>query len=147
MRTIIIGGPSRGKSTLADEMHRATGVPVYCGDPASTVRYQHPYTHYLPEGLDFHGDASGSPWVALNWFPMPGPWVCEGHVMARSLTRWLKARTLDSPQFPCDRIIVLDRSAHRPETKGQAAMHVGVMTTWRKIAPYFAPITETRRHH
>ena len=111
------------------------------------MRYQHSYTEYLPEGFDFHGDNSGSPWIAKNWFPVPRGVVCEGHVMARALRRWRDARTPSSPAFPCDRIIVLDRSAHRPETKGQAAMHRGVMTTWRSIAPYFMAIAEIRRTH
>lgn len=143
MRTIIIGGPSRGKSTLADEMHRATGVPVYCGDPASKVVHQKPYTHYLPEGLDFAGDGGAAVYVSSNWFTMKDPWVCEGHVMARALRRWGAFRT----DMPCDRIIVLDRAAHRPTSKGQEAMHVGVMKVWREIAHHFAEITETRRTH
>lgn len=150
MRTIIIAGPSRGKSTLADEMHRATGVPVYCGDPASKVVHQKPYTRYLPEGLDFAGDGGGAAWVEKNWFRMPGPWVCEGHVMARALRRWLMGAH-EWPRFgcvpPCDRIIVLDRAAHRPTSKGQESMHQGVMKVWREIAHHFAAITETRRTH
>lgn len=148
MRTIIIAGPSRGKSTLADEMHRATGVPVYCGDPASKVVFQKPYTHYLPEGLDFAGEDGPSPWICKNWFQMPGPWVCEGHCMARALRRWIGTYAHVgeglSLWIPCDRIIVLDRPAHRATSKGQEAMHTGVMRFWRKIAHHFTAITETR---
>jgi hypothetical protein len=146
MRTIIIAGPSRGKSTLADEMHRATGVPVYCGDPASKVLYQKPYTHYLPEGLDFAGDNGPSTFICKNWFQMQGPWVCEGHCMARALRRWLATYAYVGEGLnlwiPCDRIIVLDKPAHRPTSKEQEAMHKGVMKIWREIAHYFTEITE-----
>lgn len=141
-RTIIIAGPSRGKSTLADEMHHATGVPVFCGDPASKVVFRKLYTHYLPEGLDFAGDKGAAAWVVQNWFYMPGPWVCEGHVMARALRRWLQWH--ERPDVPCERIIVLDRPAHRPTSKGQEAMHLGVMKVWREIAHHFESITEVR---
>jgi hypothetical protein len=147
LRVVIVGGPSRGKSTLADEMHRATGVPVYCGDPASKVVFKKPYTHYLPEGLDFAGDNGAAAWVCKNWFTMRGPFVCEGHVMARALRRW-HTHNIDYPtMYPADKIIVLDRPAHRPCSKGQEAMHAGVMKVWREIAAYFAPITEYRRSH
>lgn len=144
MRTVIVGGPSRGKSTLAHELHEFDGVPVYCGDPASTVRFQKPYTHYLPEGLDFSGGSGSAWWVGKNWFEMPGPWVCEGHVMARALRRWMR-NPHQNTERPCDRIIVLDRAAHRPTSPGQEAMHKGVMKVWREIAHHFTEITETRK--
>lgn len=142
MRIVICGGPSRGKSTLAHEFH-LQGYPVYCGDPASTVLYQKPYTHYLPEGLDFRGENGGAVWVAKNWFRMPGPWVCEGHVMARALRRWASYNTFDADP-PCDKIIVFTGPAHRATRSGQDAMHKGVMTVWGKIRHRFADIVEYR---
>jgi hypothetical protein len=146
-RIVIVAGPSRGKSTLADELHREHGWPVYCGDPASKVLYQKSYSHYLPEGLDFAGDMGAAAWVAERWFSMPGPWVCEGHVMARALRRWLNMPEQYGSahdHYPCDRIIVLDREAHRETTRGQEAMHKGCMRVWCGIEDYFAPITEYR---
>lgn len=144
---MIVAGPSRGKSTLAHSLHTEHGLPVYCGDPASKVVYQKPHTHYLPEKLDFAGDGGASAWVCANWFTMPGPWICEGHVMARALRRWLNApeQSGSAPDhFPCERIIVLDKPAHRATNVGQEAMHKGVMKVWREIAHYFDAITEYR---
>lgn len=141
-RIVIVGGPSRGKSTLAHELHEKTGVPVFCGDPASKVEFQKPYTVYLPEGLPFAGDNGPSVWIMENWLPMPGPWILEGHVMARALRRWARSHPNG---FPCDRVIVLAREAHRATTPGQEAMHKGVMKVWSEIALRFAPITEFRR--
>ena len=131
MRVIIVGGPCRGKSTLADRLHDEHGWPVYCGDPASTVRYQYPYVEYLPEGLDMHGDRGCAAWIAKRWIGMPGPWIMEGHAMARALVRYLQT---GNPPPPADRIVVLDCPAHREESPGQARMHKGVMTTWERIA-------------
>lgn len=137
-RIVIVGGPSRGKSTLAHELHERDSMPVFCGDPASKVVYQKPYTTYLPEDLPFAGDGGAADWVAKNWFTMRGPWVCEGHVMARALRRWSEQHP---KTLPCDHIIVLDRPAHRPATAAQDAMHKGVMTVWHGISHRFASIT------
>lgn len=151
-RVVIFGGPSQGKSTLAEE-YKAEGYAVYCGDPRSQVTRQLKGparedftkfgTTYLPEGLDFAGDNGPSPWIIANWFSLRGPWVCEGHCMARALKRW--ADTHEPGDFPCDLVIVLDRAPHRPTTKGQDAMHAGVMTRWRKCENFYRPITEVLR--
>lgn len=143
-RVVIVGGPSRGKSTEAHLWH-LKGYPIHCGDPASTVVYQKPYTNYLPESLPFAGEGGAAHWVARRWFTMAGPWVCEGHVMARALRRWIGERTAFGQPFPCDLIIVLDKPAHRATTPQQEGMHKGVMKVWREIAPYYAPITEHRK--
>lgn len=140
-RIVIIGGPSRGKSTLAHQLHSRHGWPVYCGDPASKVVHQKPYTIYLPEGLDFAGDHGAAAYVSSVWFSMSSPWICEGHVMARALRRWHGEH--QGHPFPCDRIIVLARDAHRDTNRGQEAMHKGVMKVWSEIEHYYAPIAET----
>jgi hypothetical protein len=141
VRTIILGGPSRGKSTLA-ESYKRRGVPVFCGDPASTVLYQKAGTTYLPEGLPFAGDGGGGDWVARNWFLMPGPWVCEGHVMARAIRRWF---TLGVPGFPADQIVVLDCPPHRYTGEGRERMHRSVLKVWREVEHRFPlHMVETR---
>jgi hypothetical protein len=117
---------------------------VYCGDPASKVQYKKPYSIYLPENLSFSGEGGAAEYVARVWFTMPGPWVCEGHVMARALRRWSNAKGISGYGFPCDRIIVLDCPAHRATTPGQEAMHKAVLTVWAQIGHRFATITETR---
>jgi len=164
-RIIIVAGPRRGKSTLAAQLsgdkfepQPRPRVPIFCGDPLSTVKEPLPDVTYLPEGLPFSGDDGAAQWVADNWFSMPGPWICEGHVMARALRRWIgtcpplqtemrKGKTgyevvPTKHQFPADRIIVLDRPGFGMPSKGQDAMHRGVMTVWRDIAHWFEPITE-----
>jgi len=149
VRTVIVGGVSRGKSTLAHELHERHGWPVFCADPASKVVYQKPYTTYLPEGLDFAGDNGGAAWVASHWLAAPGPWIVEGHALARALRRWVTSDLAVSPHWkgmfmPADRIIVLDRPAHRPTTVAQEALSKGVMKVWMSIAHHFTEITEVR---
>jgi hypothetical protein len=149
-RVIIVGGPRRGKSTLARELaapvNRADrseligGCPIYCGDPLSKVKDPQPGVRYLPEGIPISGDDGAAQWVADNWFTLPGPWVCEGWVMARALRRWLATydrRYRENKPGPADRIIVLDRPAFTQELKGQASMHKAVMTVWAGIAHHF----------
>lgn len=134
-RTVVVGGPRRGKSTLSAE-YLARGIPVYCGDPLSKVKDPMPGVNYLPEGLSFAGDDGGAAWVAENWFTMRGAWVCEGQVMARALRRWSAAHP---DQHPCDQIIVLTEP-RAATSAGQEAMHKGVMTVWREIAYRFGEI-------
>lgn len=142
-RIVIVGGPSRGKSTEADRLHKLHGTPVFCGDPRSKVVYTKPYTTYLPEGLPFAGNGGAADWVCHHWFRMRGPWICEGHVMARALRRW--ADEYSPRVMPCDKIIVLDREAHRPTSPEQEAMHKGVMKVWREIADHYDRISDIRR--
>lgn len=167
MRTIIIAGPRRGKSWLALELagsepgrdvHRGA-APVRCGDPRSKVKDPILGVEYLPEGIPFAGDDGAAQWVCDTWFAKPGPWVCEGHVMARALRRWLQKRGHEvlqahrlsrrgvdhkPPPTPADRIIVLDRPGFNNPTPGQDAMHKAVMTVWYEIAEAFRDITEYR---
>jgi hypothetical protein len=149
-RIVIVGGPRRGKSTLACQIHAESRgvVPIFCGDPLSKVKEPDQHFTYLPEDIPFSGDDGAAQWIADNWFPMPGPWVLEGHVMARALHRWASmhwderhGRVL---RAPADRIIVLDRPGFGFPSKKQNAMHKGVMTMWSMIAHYFEPIVEYR---
>jgi hypothetical protein len=138
-RIIIVGGPRCGKSTLARE-YRARGIPTFCGDPASKVKDHEDDVTYLPEGLDFAGDSGGAAYISDHWFNAEGPWLCEGHVMARALRRWVeKGRAV-----PRDWKIIVLASVH-PEanaTPRQVSMGAGVMTVWEEIAHLFHGQTE-----
>lgn len=148
-RIVIVGGPRCGKSWLARELQKENpGLMVYCGDPISTVKEPLGTTVYLPEGMPYSGDEGAAAWIVEHWLTMRGPWIIEGHVMARALRRWLNAPEQYGSahdHYPCDRIIVFENQRHDCDLKrGQVAQHKGVMTTWNRIADYFAPITEYR---
>jgi len=131
-RIIIIGGPRCGKSTIA-RGYLARGIPIFCGDPAHLVKELEDGVTYLPDDLTW---SDGSAYVAREWFTMPGPWVCEGQIMARALRKWLHT----SP--PADHIVVL--TEHHPKarpTPGQKVMHKAVMTVWGEVAHRFRDIT------
>jgi hypothetical protein len=133
-RIIVVGGPRFGKSTLA-RAERAKGVPTFCGDPVELVKEPEAGVTYLPSGMAW---SDGSQYVADNWFTMPGPWLCEGQIMARALRKWT------SKAAPADRIIVLTGPPHVAVTPGQAAMIKAVETVWHGIAHHFDAITEYR---
>lgn len=155
-RVVIGGGPRCGKSfaalriargewSLQDGTSLPPGSPVFCGDPLSMVKEPEPGTTYLPEGLGM-GSAS-SRWIVDNWLPMPGPWVLEGHVMARVLRKWMGDAEPDAAGiiYPCDRIIMFREQRPGAVTKpGQVAQHKGVMSVWNEIDLYYEPITEYR---
>lgn len=147
-RIVIVAGPRAGKSTLAQQIMRETGAQHYCADPLSVVKEPLTSAIYLPEGLDYSGDHGAAAYVASCWLTLPGPYVVEGHVMARALRRWLGPRGCDHEfrrEFPCDKIVVFENQRHDCDLKrGQVAMHKGVMRVWSEIADYFEPITEYR---
>lgn len=136
MRIVVVGGPRCGKSTLA-RWYRERGTPTFCGDPLSKVKEPEPGVTYLPEGLDFSGDKGAAQWIVDNWFSMRGPWLCEGHVMARALRRCVNRPT------PCDKVLLLP-VPKVDQTPGQLAMTKGVMKVWGEIARHYGPVTEVR---
>jgi hypothetical protein len=157
-RIVIVGGPRCGKSWLAANLSLETTEgsgplgtsSIYCGDPLSTVKDPMPTVHYLPEGIPYSGNEGAAAWIAEHWFSMAGPWICEGHVMARALQRYIDQQLSvwdfwDQCAMPCDKIIVFEEQRSDQILKpGQLSQHKGVMTTWRRIRDYFDPIVEYR---
>jgi len=146
VRTIIVGGPRSGKSTLARD-YRSRGIPTFCGDPLSEVKEPESDVHYLPEGMGLGPDVA-TRWIAENWFTLPGPWLMEGQIMARALRKWTLLRDdrwRGAVPAPCDRIIVF-REVHplAQVTPGQLAMGKGVQTVWGQVEHHFRAITEYR---
>jgi len=128
-RIVIVGGPRCGKSTMARRL-REEGVPTYCGDPKFTVKDPEDGVIYLPGYLSFTTSAD---YVAREWLTMPGPWCCEGVIMARAL-RKLKRQNQGSLLKGVE-VIYLD-FPFVPLTPGQANMSKGITTVWFEIQPF-----------
>lgn len=129
-RIVIVGGPRRGKSTLA-RSYREEGIPTYCGDPASLVKDPEFGVTYLPDGLEW---SECSAYVAERWLTQPGPWCCEGVVMARALRKFL-ANGGDASGID---VVVIEAAHPDAEvTAGQEQFTKSVMTVWSEIAPHF----------
>jgi predicted ATPase len=108
-RTVIIGGPSTGKTTLGREM-----------DPEC----------YSTD------EAMGRPWSAqsdaLAERMLQGGWTTiEGTAAARGLRKALRA---DPQAKPCDRVIYLSKS-RQPLGTGQRRMASAIRTIFREIEP------------
>lgn len=151
-RIVIVGGPRCGKSRLARAL-RAKGFPTFCGDPIDKVKEPEAGVTYLAEGMGMESESSR--YIVDHWLPMPGPWVLEGHIMARVLRKWLedynKTRGVGDyvmgDAFPCDRIVVFEEQHPDSDfTMKQLSMHKGVIgKTWREIEDYFEGMTTTVR--
>lgn len=128
-RIVIVGGPRCGKSTLARLLREARQLPTFCGDPRSMVKEPEDNVTYLPEGLHW---SDSSQFVADHWLGRPGPFVCEGQVMARALRKYQLGES------PCDLVVVMTHQLPGVQVSaGQAHMHKAVMTVWREVAPRF----------
>src|SRR5688572_28574580 len=136
MRVLILGGPLRGKSTLAREL-RAEGLRTFCTDAPSYCREVEYGVTYLPEGLVWSG---ASQYVADQWLSMPGPWVIEGAAAVRALRKWAEA---NPDGVPADRIVMLVQ-ARAPTTGRQEGLAKGVVSVWREICQRFDGVTEHR---
>lgn len=112
MRTIIIGPPKSGKTTL-------------------TLTYDCEKIH----GDDFislgWSEASQAIADLLDGKPEDSNYVAEGVVMARALRKMLT----ESPyRKPCCKVIYLEEP-YVELTKGQIAMGKGLLTVWNGIEP------------
>ncbi len=110
-RTLIIGGPRTGKTTLANAMGLELGVEVLHTDDLIGLGWSESSEH-----------------IAVDWLARPGPWLIEGVAAVRGLRKWLAA----NGGRPCDLIINLT-DARVPLTEGQRRMAAGCQTIWAKI--------------
>jgi hypothetical protein len=85
---------------------------------------------YMPEYKSW-SDAPN--YVVMEWFSQPGPWCCEGVVMARAL-RKLKQRGW-SDVLKGVEVIYLD-FPFTPLTPGQANMSKGIVTVWFEVESF-----------
>lgn len=107
-RTVIVGGPRTGKTTLAETL----GAPVIHTDTHITV-----------------GNFSAQSDAAVRHFDIPGDWTLEGVTAVRALRKWLESHPEGKP---CDTVIHLARP-HVSLTGGQATLGKGCETVWREI--------------
>lgn len=131
-RIVILGGPRRGKSSLA-RTFRDQGIPTFCGDPRSLVKEPEDNVTYLPEDLSW---SDSSQYVVDNWLTQPGPWCCEGVSMVRALRKVViadRVKDLDGIE-----IIVANQVPKGViPTPKQDSMSKAVMTVWSEIADMF----------
>jgi len=134
MRIAIVGGPLRGKSTLAQKLGRERKVQVWCADPRSKVRQVLPGVKYLPESLDFRGERGAAAYVARHWLNRPGSWIVEGHAVAEALDRWLLAHP--GQPAPVEEVHVRTGAPYGVETYLQAKLAEEVARVWATIASH-----------
>lgn len=108
-RTVILGGPRTGKTTLAASMR--SGRLVHTDDLISTHAWS---------------DASDA---IAKMLDAPGPWVIEGVAAVRGLRKWLRAHAAGKP---CDTVVAMWQP-RVPLSKGQLAMAKACRTVFDEI--------------
>lgn len=114
MRTVILGGPGTGKTTLAQELG-STGIPVRHTDDLI-------HSHEWSEASE----------AASHWLDEPGPWIVEGVAAVRALRKWLERNTGRIATRPCDEVITL-WEPRRPLAPGARRMLSGCRKVWAEI--------------
>lgn len=116
-RTLIVGPPNSGKTTLALKtaaMETPDSRPVYHTDDV------------------MHLDWSESSKAVSEWMDRPGPWIIEGCTVARALRKWINLHPRQP--LPVDEIIYL-RESHLPLTTEQNTMWRGMQSIMNAIMP------------
>lgn len=112
MRTLIIGWPRTGKTTLAQEM----------GGGRST------------DEVMSMGWSEASEEVS-KWLDQPGDFIIEGVALPRALRKWQERNPGEKP--PVDKVILLN-NPHETLTDGQIAMGKGMDTVMSQVLPWLS---------
>lgn len=112
-RVVIVGGPRRGKTTLAAELAAALAVP-------------HRPTDALKErGMDWSKETD----EVAGWLREPGDFVVEGVAAVRALRRLIQKGERPAA------VVVRMRAPVSELSEGQARLSKGVDTIWAEVAP------------
>lgn len=112
-KLIIIGGPSTGKTTMANALAEAKGIACFHSDDL----------------IGRYDWSEASQFICDQWLTLPGPWVMEGVAVVRGLRKWLRANPTG---VPCTGIIWLDQP-HEELNNRQKGMAKGCLSIWNEI--------------
>jgi len=125
-RTVIIGSPKAGKTTLGLAISAELGVPLL-------------HTDDLIDRFEW---SAASEHIANVWLAEPGPWILEGVAAVRGLRKWLGGNPSGKP---CDLIIELPtpRLELSSRQAGMAKACIGIWTEIRQDLGARGVATET----
>jgi hypothetical protein len=112
-RTVIIGPPKAGKTTLGLALAAELGVSLL-------------HTDDLIGKFEW---SAASDHIATVWLAEPGPWIIEGVAAVRGLRKWLVANPSGKP---CDLIIELPTPRIELSSR-QAGMAKACLGIWTEI--------------
>jgi hypothetical protein len=132
MSIIIVGGPKRGKSTLARMMAGTLGLEHRCTDPRRFCRF----TVGTPDELPYDGV---SQWVADNWLGSP-KLIVEGVHAASALLKYIQAT---GSAAPVTRVIYLPTAMGDDSGRGRRTQTEHVEKRLGELMPHIGGILET----
>lgn len=120
MRIIVIGGPHRGKTTLATYLARTMQLRHLCTDPQ---RLCPPTVTGTPDSLAFDGIDGAGAFVARAWLELPNT-IVEGCKAIHAIRYWFEWHA-DKP-LPADKVIYPDKVLDTYTKAGQSRLDAQV---------------------
>lgn len=121
MRIIVIGGPKRGKTTLATHLARTMQLRHLCTDPQ---RLCPPTVIGTPDALPFDGPQGVGAFVARAWLELPNT-IVEGCKAIHAIRYWLEWNG-DKFKLPADKVIYPDKVLDTYTKVGQSRLDTQV---------------------
>lgn len=134
MSIVVLGGPRRGKSSIARLLAETNQLQHLCTDPQRFCRNM----AGTPDSLEYD---QVSQWVSDNWMQKANV-VIEGVHAARALQKWIGSPGTDGTGSPVKRVVYMIHEMEQRMRPGQRAQATTVARVLTELMPSISGMLE-----